>query len=229
MKSVAILQSNYIPWKGYFDLINQVDEFIILDEVQFTKNDWRNRNKIKTQSNVEWLSIPVRHYSMDQLIRETRVADQRWAKKHWQTIVTNYAKAPHFKTLAPKIEKLYSEAAAMECLSEINYLFIEFVLRFLECKTLITNSTDYRLEGGRVERLVNLCLQAHATSYLSGPSAKNYLNEGAFNAAGISVKWMDYGGYREYPQLFPPFEHSVTILDMLLNVGPEVHSFMKSF
>ncbi|MCI0559344.1 MAG: WbqC family protein, partial [Nitrososphaera sp.] len=128
LKRIAILQSNYIPWKGYFDVINLVDEFIILDEVQFTKNDWRNRNKIKTKAGVDWLSIPVRQEHLHQKIIETRVVDERWATKHWKTLSQSYARAWHFKTYADYIEKIYREASAFEFLSQINRCFIRAIM-----------------------------------------------------------------------------------------------------
>src|SRR4051812_22240537 len=107
MKKVAILQSNYIPWKGYFDLINMVDEFIIYDDVQYTKNDWRNRNKIKTPNGLLWLTIPTRQLSLSQKIIDTQIADNHWNKKHLSTIKQFYSKAPFYKLYQSFIEELY--------------------------------------------------------------------------------------------------------------------------
>ena len=107
MKKIAILQSNYIPWKGYFDLINMVDEFVIFDTAQFTKNDWRNRNKIKTSQGVQWLTIPAQQNSLQQLICETKVSNPKWAKKHWSTIAQNYSKTPYFKDYKDLFESFY--------------------------------------------------------------------------------------------------------------------------
>ncbi|WOD18651.1 WbqC family protein [Paraburkholderia kirstenboschensis] len=227
-KKVAILQSNYVPWKGYFDLIRAVDEFIVYDEVQYTKNDWRNRNRIKTQAGVQWLSIPVRQEQLEQKISETRIADRRWAAQHWRTISNTYARARYFGRYAPTIEAWYGEACACDLLSDINALFIRAVCAELGIATRITSSRDYDLQGDRVERLVSICRQAGAAVYLSGPAAREYLDEARFAEAGIRVEWMRYDGYPEYPQLFPPFEHSVSILDLLLNVGPEHAAFMKT-
>jgi len=227
-KKVAILQSNYVPWKGYFDLIRSVDEFIVYDEAQYTKNDWRNRNRIKTQAGVQWLSIPVRQERLEQKISETRVADPRWAARHWKAIANSYARAPWFESYAPMIEGWYHEAGECERLSDINALFIRKICATLGITTSITSSRDYDLQGDRVERLVNICRQADADVYLSGPAARGYLDEASFAEAGMRVEWMSYAGYPEYPQPFPPFEHGVTILDLLLNVGPEHKSFMKS-
>ncbi|MGM3275645.1 WbqC family protein [Ralstonia sp. 24A2] len=227
-KKIAILQSNYVPWKGYFDLIRTVDEFILYDEVQYTKNDWRNRNRIKTQSGVKWLSIPVRQERLEQKISETRVVDSRWAALHWKSIAGNYARAPYFGQYAAMVEAWYGEAAACELLSDINALFIRAICTTLGITTRITSSRDYDLSGDRVERLVSICKQADADVYLSGPAARGYLDETRFTEVGMRVEWMSYDGYPEYPQLFPPFEHGVTILDLLFNVGPEHAAFMKA-
>ncbi|XWZ83965.1 WbqC family protein [Paraburkholderia sp. A3RO-2L] len=227
-KKVAILQSNYVPWKGYFDLIRAVDEFIVYDEVQYTKNDWRNRNRIKTQAGAQWLTIPVRLERLEQKISETRVADSRWVARHWKAISNSYARARYFAQYAPMIEAWYREAGAFELLSDINVLFIHAVCSMLGITTKITSSRDYVLEGNRVERLVSICRQAGADVYLSGPAARDYLDEACFAEAGMRVEWMCYDGYPEYLQLFPPFEHGVSILDLLLNVGPEHAAFMKA-
>ena len=226
-KKIAVLQSNYIPWKGYFDIINSVDEFIFYDEVQYTKNDWRNRNKIKTQNGVQWLTIPVRQESLDQKISEVKVSMQNWAEKHWRTLVTNYAKANAFKTYRDRFEKFYS-GIATEYVSEINQQAIAFINGLLNIKTVITNSTAYTLSKGRNERLLDLILQAGGTEYLSGPAAKTYIDENLFREAGVKITWMDYSGYREYQQLFPPFEHGVSIVDLILNEGDNARLYLKS-
>jgi len=227
-KRIAILQSNYIPWKGCFDMINSVDEFILHDTVQFTKFDWRNRNKIKTPRGVIWLTIPVRHIS-GQLIQETRVSDPAWSRKHWNRIMQNYAKALHFKEYKPLFESLYLDIAGEQFLSAINYRFLREVCAILGIRTPITWSRDYRLIDGQTERLVDLCRQAGADEYLTGPAAKNYIQEKLFSDAGITLTYMDYSGYPEYRQLYPPFEHRVSILDLIFNEGPDAPKYMKSF
>lgn len=228
MKKVAILQSNYIPWKGYFDMIAAVDEFIIYDDVQFTKNDWRNRNKIKTPNGVQWITIPVRQENLDQKISETRVSDHRWADKHWKTLKQNYSRAEGFLTFAPTLEKTYRQAAELEFLSDINLLFLRTLCQLTHIDTTISLCTDYSMKGDRMSRLVNLCAQASATAYLSGPSGKSYLQEDEFTNSGIAVEWMDYSGYVEYPQLHPPFDHHVSLIDLLFNSGPGSSSYMNS-
>jgi hypothetical protein len=217
-KRVAILQSNYIPWKGYFDIIGSVDEFIIYDEVQYTKNDWRNRNKIKTPQGVQWLTIPVYQMSLGQKISETKVSNVKWASKHWQSLQTNYSKAAFFREDKPFFEHYYRNVRT-PFLSEINEGLLMMICELIGIKTRISKSADYVLTGDPTERLVSLCKQTNAELYLSGPSAKNYLQEGLFEEEGIKVEWADYHNYPQYSQLFPPFEHAVSILDLIFNVG----------
>lgn len=224
-KKVAILQSNYIPWKGYFDLINTVDEFIFYDEVQYTAGDWRNRNKIKTERGLLWLTIPVnakgRLNNSDLKINNITISDKGWARKHWESIKQFYKKAPHFRAYKDIFEELYASCEAEELLCQANYKFIKAINQILGINTIIKASTDYTLIEGKTDRLVSLCSQAGATEYISGPSAKSYIDPTLFAEAGIKLSWMDYAGYPEYPQLFPPFEHAVTILDLLFSCGEE--------
>ena len=227
MKKLAILQSNYIPWKGYFDLIASVDEFIIYDEMQYTKNDWRNRNKIKTNKGAEWLTIPVRVESVSQKINETLIFDKNWSKKHRAALQTNYAKATCFKETKDFIFNLYEEASKVTNLSEINLIFIKGICSFLNIKTKISLSTDYNLGEGKTERLINLCKQTNSDSYISGPSAKDYLDENLFIQNNIELQWMDYSGYTEYQQLHTDFEHSVSILDLIFNEGSKSRDLLK--
>lgn len=230
-KKVAILQSNYIPWKGYFDIIDSVDEFIFYDEMQYTKNDWRNRNKIKTQNGLIWLTIPCETKgAIDtfQKICDTKITDKRWSKKHWNSITNAYAKAPYFKEFKQVFEDLYNECANEDYLCNINYKFILAINDILGIKTKISFSQDYGLIEGKTERLVDLVQKANGTHYLSGPAAKDYINEDLFKEAGITLEWMDYSGYREYPQLFPPFEYGVSVLDLIFNTGNEAINFIRN-
>jgi hypothetical protein len=228
-KRVATIQSNYVPWKGYFDAINVVDEFILLDEVQFTRRDWRNRNRIKTASGTRWLTIPVlvmgRYH---QRIDETLVADPEWGRKHWDTIRQAYARAPHFDAVSERLAPLYADHRT-ERLSDVNRAFIEAIAGWLGITTRIAWSTDYDTVGSRGDRILDLCRAAGADEYVSGPAAKAYLDEGAFADAGVRVLWMDYSGYPEYEQPAPPFEHGVTILDLLFATGDSAPEYMKTF
>lgn len=229
LKKVAILQSNYIPWKGYFDIIGSVDEFIIYDEVQYTKRDWRNRNLIKTKEDVKWLSIPVQVKGKYlQKISETKVDDNKWAQHHWSVLCQNYSKAPYFKTYNDFFEDLYMQCSNEVFLSNINYLFIKNICKILGITSRIRWSSEFTLSKGKTEKLIELCEQTNATHYLSGPSAKNYIQDKLFVKTGIVLEWMNYEGYPEYPQLYPPFEHGVSIVDLLFNAGPAARNFMKS-
>ncbi len=229
-RSVAIIQSNYIPWKGYFDIINRVDEFILFDEAQYTVRDWRNRNQIKTANGPQWLSIPVnvkgKRY---QKISETTISKPDWATEHWKTIQHNYARAPYFKEYRPFFEELYIQAFSETHLSKVNYLFLKAICDLLAIKTRLSWSSDYDLVDGKNDRLIGLCQQVKAKIYLSGPSARNYLDEKLFADANMRVEWMDYSGYPEYHQLYPPFTHAVSIIDLIFNVGPQASQFLKTF
>lgn len=224
-KKIAIVQSNYIPWKGYFDMIAAVDEFILYDDVQFTKNDWRNRNKIKTPKGVEWISVPVGQ-DINRKIRDVILPNSAWAEKHWKTLFANYRKAPCFNELAEVLEPLYLRSQH-GTLSQLNRAFIESICRYLGIRTKISNSWEYELAPGRIDRLVSLCSQANANEYISGPAAKNYIDEAIFQDNNIQVTWFDYSGYSPYPQLWGEFTHEVTILDLLFNCGKNSHHYMK--
>lgn len=227
MKKVAILQSNYIPWKGYFDLIAAVDEFILYDDMQYTRRDWRNRNQIKTPQGVQWLTVPVlvkgKYY---QKIRETELDGEEWARAHWKALIQNYRRAPHFGEIAAWLEPLYLSEHYTH-LSPLNRRFIEAVCSYLGIKTKLSNSWDYPLSEGKTERLADLCAQAGGTEYISGPAAKEYLDEGVFKGRGIKLTWFDYSGYPEYLQLWGEFTHGVTVLDLLFNCGKEASQYMR--
>jgi len=225
-KKVAIVQSNYIPWKGYFDLIRSVDEFILYDEVQFTKNDWRNRNKIKTPQGLKWLSISILH-SISQKINEIQVVDNKWRVKHWLTIKQFYRKSPYFCRYEELFERAYLRTSETY-LSRINYTFICLINQLLNINTKITWSSDYRMSQGKTERLIDLCRQTGAAEYVSGPRAKDYIDEKLFNSTGIRLTWFDYSGYGSYHQLYPPFEHKVSIIDLIFNEGPNALKYMKA-
>jgi WbqC-like protein family len=230
MKRVAILQSSYIPWKGYFDLINSVDEFILYDDVQYTRQDWRNRNRIKTAHGTRWLTIPVKVDGLyQQRLDETIVADPAWARRHWDTLRQSYSRAARFGEFAPDIEAAYAACANEARLSAINRTFIEVICRLLRIGTTLRWSTDFDAHGASTERVVDLCRQSEAHVYLSGPRGRDYLDEKRFDDAGIELEYFDYEGYRIYEQPHPPFEHQVTVLDLLFATGHAAHSFMKTF
>jgi hypothetical protein len=227
-KTIAVVQSCYIPWKGYFDLIASVDEFVLFDDRQFTKRDWRNRNRIKTAQGAQWLTIPVETKGRYlQRIDETLIGDERWAELHWRTIAHNYAGAAHFADYREQVEGLFRTATDRR-LSAVNRHFLEGINELLGITTTLSWSTDYEASGAKTDRLVELCLAAGATEYLSGPSARSYLEEEKFRAAGIRLEYFDYEDYPVYPQVYPPFDHAVTVLDLILNVGSAAQQFMKA-
>jgi hypothetical protein len=225
-KKVAILQSNYIPWKGYFDLIASVDEFIIYDDMQYTRRDWRNRNQIKTPQGLLWLTVPVKvKGKYEQTIKETEIDGYDWLALHSKTIAQNYKKTPYFEEIWSILEPLYQSNYIY--LSQLNTSFIQAICDYLEISTKITYSWDYQLIDGKTERLADLCRQTGATEYISGPSAKDYVVKEVFDNLNIQLTWFDYTGYPEYPQLWGEFVHGVTILDLLFNCGKESAGYMR--
>jgi hypothetical protein len=224
--TVSILQSNYIPWKGYFDIIAKSDVFVIYDEVQYTKNDWRNRNQIVTKQGIQWITIPVKQDSLNQKIDKTEIFLENWNKKHKNTIASNYSKAPFFKEVSEFLFPLYENPS--KNLSEINSSFILAICKYLEIKTQILNSKDLYLTGDRNERLVDACIKLNSSNYLSGPGAKDYLDLALFEKNGISVEWMDYSCYPKYNQATKEFVHSVSIIDLLFNEGKASRKFLKN-
>ena len=227
MKKIAILQSNYIPWKGYFDLIAAVDEFIIYDDIQYTRRDWRNRNRIKTPQGVQWLTVPVQvKGKYHQKIKETLIDGSKWAQVHWKALTNNYRRAPYFDEVVSWLEPLYL-AESYTHLSPLNRRLIEAVCDYLGIKTVISNSWDYTIFDGKTERLAGLCNQAGGTEYISGPAAKDYIDENVFTEQGIKLTWFEYSGYPEHPQLWGDFAHEVTILDLLFNCGKNAPRYMR--
>lgn len=220
----VIIQSNYIPWKGYFDLLAHADIVVLFDSVQSTKNDWRNRNAIKTAGGKSWLTIPIRH-SNALRIREVEVASHNWHQKHFRSISQAYARAPHAASLLPRIGEWYARAADSVRLSEVNRVFLAGVMDllrintpFIEVGAIMDDAEHDRLEP--TQRLVEICRRLGADAYLSGPAARDYLEEDAFTSQGIRVEWFDYNGYPEYRQLHGDFDPAVSVLDPLLMLGP---------
>ena len=225
---IAILQSNYIPWKGYFDLINYVDIFVIYDVVQYTKNDWRNRNIIKSRNGNLWLTIPVLNSSLHQKINETKIANTNWNIKHWKSIKENYSKARYFNEYFDSFKDLYL-SCNHNYLSDINKRFLFGILKMLEVRTEIIDNLDFVDLKDRNLNLINICTKYNASTYVSGPAAKSYLDESLFREYSITVEWFSYTDYPEYMQLFPPFEHKVSIIDLIFNTGPDFNKYMKLF
>ncbi len=228
-KTVSILQSNYIPWVGYFDIIKRSDEFIFYDEVQYTKNDWRNRNKIKTPQGSQWLTIPVRTTDkFGQAIQDVTIPCDIWHKKHWKTIQQNYAQSKHFSVYGDFFKQLYKEAALLTHLSDVNALFISETCKALGINTPLFWSKDIPKkthENNKTKRLLEILKEMEATTYLSGPSASSYLDVELLEQNNIRVQWMDYPHYKSYPQPHGPFLKHLSIIDLMLNQGASTASF----
>lgn len=216
---IAIIQSNFLPWKGYFDIIHDVDAFVFLEDVQYTKNDWRNRNRIKTSSGIQWLTVPVLG-SIHQTIAETRIDyTNRWEAKHQRAIQLNYAKAPYYNSYRDEILSVYGKSP--ETISVLNISAIRVISRLLDIDTAFFNSMEIPAIGKRNEKIIEICHHLGATEYISGPRGKNYLDEEKFRKEGIALTYKSYEGYPEYPQLWGEFSHHVSIIDLIFNCGGE--------
>lgn len=230
MKKTAIIQSSYIPWKGYFDIINSADEFVILDSVQYTRRDWRNRNIIKIGNDTVWLTIPVNSKGRyHQKVSEVTVAGGRWAQRHWQTIRNCYTHAPHFERYESSFAECLEKAGEMERLSDINVLFIKLITSLLGINTEIRDSAIYNPQGKGNELVLDLCIKTGTGRYITGPSAAAYIDEDTFSKAGIEIEWFGYAGYPVYKQLGSNFRHEVSIIDLIFNTGSEATKYMLSF
>lgn len=213
----VILQPSYIPWRGYFHQILLADTFVFYDDVQFDKHGWRNRNRIKTSQGPIWLTVPV--HAHGQPINEVEIDwHTRWNRKHWASIEQAYKKAPFFGEMAPVFKPFFEREVRL-----LVDLTIPLTLEI--CKQLgirdktFLKSSALGVGGGQTERLTDIVKKVGATTYLSGPSAKSYLDESKFTAEGLELKYMEYS-YREYSQLYPPYESQVSILDLLFTHGP---------
>ncbi len=231
-RKVVILQSNYIPWKGYFDLINDADVFVFYDEVKYTKNDWRNRNKIYSANGEQWLTIPIAKEAVKLKISNVKMKDTSWQQLHFKSLYYAYKKAPFFSQIESLLNDAYLEKE-WEYLVDIDRYLIEKISRLLGIQTRFLDSKELDLNGDRVERLIHVLKQLNATTYISGPSAKDYLSgsEQLFEKNGIELIYKDYSGYIPYKQLREPFIHAVSIMDTLANVKLDeikTHIFSKT-
>ncbi len=217
-KKTVILQSNYLPWKGYFDLINDSDTFCFYDEVKYTKNDWRNRNQLYTKNGLQWISIPINKDAVNKKISEVELPEN-WQNEHYKTIKYAYGRAPYFSNLLPFMEDFYKENN-FKYLSEFNQYSIQQISKFIGIRTNFVNSKNFDLRGDKVQRLINLIKNIEATEYITGPSALNYLSgqEHLFSENNIKLTYKNYTNYPEYKQLTSPFENYVSIFDLLANI-----------
>ena len=210
MKSIAIVQSNYIPWKGYFDIIGQVDAFMFLDDVQYTKRDWRNRNLIKTKKGLAWLSVPCNH-KRDSLICDVSLVESNWQKSHFNKIYTSYNKAPYFKYLLPFLELVYLQQKWTN-LSELNQFVIKKICKdFLQIETEFLDSRNYDSKEKKMFLILDLVKKVGAKNYLSGPAAKNYIVEEDFLKEGINVELLDDSCLKLFCVRSPAYQYFASI------------------
>ena len=224
-KRVAILQSNYIPWKGYFDIIHDVDEFIFDDDLQYTPRNWRNRNRIKTANGPVWLTIPVGD-SERRLISEVELPNDGWGLEHWRRIEAWYRRAPHFGTYRELLRDTLLDPK-WRLLSDLNQHLIRLIShQLLGITTRFVSSRDLAPgDTKKQERVLALMRNTGGGVYVSGPTAKSFLEPQRFEAAGMELEWKQYE-YPEYEQLYPPFRHDVTILDLLFHAGPDAPHYI---
>jgi len=229
-KSIAILQSNYIPWKGYFDIIAAVDEFVIFDEVQFTKGDWRNRNRIVCNGVSRWLTIPVRasgHFRAP--ISSIEIADPVWAGKHLRRLEESYGRSRYFRWLQPHLLELYRRAAEMSRLTDINELFLRALAEIIKLPAVLTRSDEVLRKAATPNgRLIEICLAKRANVYVTGPAARSYIEPEQFAEAGIELRYANYSGYPRYDQGAGAFDNHVSLVDTLFHCGPDTRSHLKS-
>ncbi|OGO27356.1 MAG: hypothetical protein A2W33_08100 [Chloroflexi bacterium RBG_16_52_11] len=228
MTNCVILQPSYIPWRGYFHQVQKAELFVFYDDVQYDKRSWRNRNRIKTASSTRWLSIPVhsRGAQTEHIpINQIRICwDTPWNVEHWKTIEHAYRKAPYFEVLAPEIYGFYH--LHYELLADFTTEFTQALARMLGIThTHFIRSSTLAVEGQKTDRLINILKQVGATHYISGPAARDYIEEDKFKSAGISLEYMEYH-YQEYPQLYPPYDPQVSILDLLFMTGAEAPNYI---
>ncbi|RDH83368.1 MAG: hypothetical protein DIZ78_15355 [endosymbiont of Escarpia spicata] len=224
----AIIQSSYFPWKGYFDMVHDVDLFVFMDDVQFTTRDWRNRNLIKTERGPLWLTVPV-GAKRSRLIQDVEINQYRWQKEHYKSLKHHYGKAPFFHYVEALINEIFL-GEEWDNLSQVNQHVIKIIAQqYLGIRTDFINAGSLNVTGIKTERLIEICKATGITHYLSGPTAKNYIEPSLFDEAGIKLVFKDYSDYPEYQQLHPPFSHNVSILDLLVHAGPDASHYIWGF
>jgi WbqC-like protein family len=226
---VVILQPSYIPWRGYFDQIFRADLFVFYDDVQYDKRGWRNRNQIKTPKGKQWLTIPVnsRGAQTESIpINQIRMVwDNQWSQNHLKTLQHSYSKAPHFSSYISLLEKFYRRQD--DFLADFTTEFtIALAHELGNNHTRFMRSSELAgIDGQKTDRLIQILQAVGAVHYISGPSARDYIEREKFAAAGITLEYMEYN-YPEYPQLYPPFDPNVSILDLLFMTGPEAPNYI---
>lgn len=222
---MVILQSSYVPWRGYFDLIRKSDKFIFYDEVLYSKGDWRNRNLIGTPYGAKWLTVPVKYGHLGTKIEDKLIQNEvPWQRKHWSVIWENYRKASFWKELEELLGEVYLEHD-WEHLSTLNKYLLKKISAFLGYEPQFLDSTELEVQGGKTSKLVEICRHLGATSYLSGPSAKQYLEEELFDRNGIELIYMTYD-YQPYPSCYPDIRDNLSIIDLIASVGKDAPLYL---
>jgi hypothetical protein len=226
--NAVILQPSYIPWRGYFHQIFKADVFVFYDDVQYDKHGWRNRNRIRSTHGSMWLTVPVHaHGNISQgiSVRDIEIDWNRaWNRKHWQTLQQSYGRAPYFSAYAEMLERFYT--IEQRYLADFTIESTMALCRTLGIsKTRFIRSSTLNVAGERTGRLVSILQAVGCDHYISGPSAKEYLNERTLVDAGVTLEYMTYD-YPEYPQVATPFDPHVSILDLLFMTGPEAPKYI---
>jgi hypothetical protein len=224
----VILQPSYIPWRGYFHQVQKAEIFVFYDDVQYDKRGWRNRNRVKTPQGSLWLTIPVhaRGCQVDKTpINQIQISnEENWAHKHWQTIKRAYSKSPHFERYASDLELFFGRR--WEFLADFTIELTIAIAGWLGIRdTPFIRSSSLAARGAKTDRLLDIMVQLGIKHYISGPSAKAYMDEGKLAAAGVTLEYLAYD-YPEYPQLHPPFDPKVSVLDLLFMLGPDASKYI---
>lgn len=216
MSKLAILQPSYIPWIGYFEQIVNVDIFVFYDDVQYTKNDWRNRNKIKTLDGSSWLSIPIKS-STSKKINEVLIDDTKnWQTKHLKSLKQYYSKSKYFEDIYPLLEKNIN--SDINSISTLSIDIIKDIVKYLKIDTKFYLSSDLDIGGDKNNRLINICKHFNASSYYTGLAAKDYIDEELFKKNNIELVYQEYK-HPSYEQLHGDFLPYLSIIDLLFNHG----------
>lgn len=226
MSSIAVLQPSYIPWLGFFEQMMSVETFVFYDDVQYTKNDWRNRNRIKTKEGFLWLTIPIKSSTSLQ-IREVRIdSSKKWQEKHRKTITQLYSKSPYFEEVLTLLEPLWTNR--YEFLLDVIRDSIVLIAEYLNIETKIILSSELHVAGDKNEKLVNMCKILSASQYYSGLAAQNYLDNTLFKENGIEVAFQHYA-HPVYPQMHGDFISHLSIIDLLFNCGKKSRQIIKDY
>lgn len=227
MTRVAIMQPTYLPWSGYFGLMQSVDVFVLLDSVQFGRRSWQQRNRIKTASGAQWLSVPVLSKGKrEQLICQVEVdKGSGFAASHRRSIEMSYAKTPCFTQCADRILPFLDNGSTL--LADLNISVILELKAELGITTRLLRSSELHCSGAKADLLASLCRQIGATTYVSPPGSKEYLDESdAFESAGVQVQYFEFK-HPKYQQPFGEFLPYMSIIDMLFNCGERSSSLIQ--